>query len=140
MIPSFQRIDHIHVHVADRATAEDWYHRVLGLTRIKALEFWASGGGPLTLADQSGTIHLALFQRAPETCRSTIALATTATDFSAWRTHLATVLTVPPRLEDHQVSWSLYFDDPDGNPFEITCYDYAELAPMLSSLSGGAYD
>jgi hypothetical protein len=29
------------------------------------------------------------------------------------------------------VSWSLYFSDPDGNPFEITSYEHAALAPQL---------
>jgi catechol-2,3-dioxygenase len=131
MIPSFQSIDHIHVFVADRVAAEGWYHTVLGFTRVKELEFWAPDGGPLTLSDKSGTVHVALFQRKPEKCRSTIALATTATDFLAWRAHLATVLPKPPALEDHQVSWSLYFDDPDANPYEITSYEYAELALHL---------
>jgi sugar lactone lactonase YvrE len=35
------------------------------------------------------------------------------------------------RLEDHQVSWSLYFSDPDGNPYEITSYEYGELPAQL---------
>ena len=32
MPPSLDRIDHIHVQVADRARAERWYAEVLGLT------------------------------------------------------------------------------------------------------------
>ena len=44
---------------------------------------------------------------------------------------LATALDRPPEVEDHEVSWSLYFSDPDGNPYEITCYEYAELASAL---------
>ena len=39
------------------------------------------------------------------------------------------VLARPMEAEDHQVSWSLYFADPHGNPFEITSYDYATLEP-----------
>jgi catechol 2,3-dioxygenase-like lactoylglutathione lyase family enzyme len=131
MIPSFKRVDHIHVFVADRALAEDWYTSVLGFARVKELEFWAPDGGPLTLSDGSGTVHVALFERKPEKCRSTIALASTAADFLAWQAHLGAVLAKPPSLEDHQVSWSLYFDDPDGNPYEITSYEYAELARQL---------
>jgi catechol-2,3-dioxygenase len=30
------------------------------------------------------------------------------------------------------VSWSIYFEDPDGNPFEITTYDHAALAAEAS--------
>lgn len=29
---------------------------------------------------------------------------------------------------DHEVSWSIYFKDPDGNPFEDTTYDYEAFA------------
>ncbi|MCV2356786.1 VOC family protein [Paucibacter sp. B2R-40] len=134
MLPALQKIDHIHVYVSDRAAAEAWYGAVLGLSRIKALEFWAADGGPLTLSDLSGMVHLALFERQPERCRSTIALAANASDFLAWRAHLAAALPVPVNLEDHQVSWSLYFNDPDGNPFEITSYDYAELASQLGQV------
>ena len=27
-------------------------------------------------------------------------------------------------LVDHNLSYSIYFDDPDGNKLELTCYDY----------------
>ena len=30
-------------------------------------------------------------------------------------------------IADHELSWSFYFLDPDGNRFELTCYDYAEV-------------
>ena len=129
MAPELERVDHIHVFVADRAAAERWYARVLGLKRIDALAFWADGGGPLTLGDASGSIHVALFERpAAGKCRSTIALATSAAGLVAWQRHLAAELGEAPPRVDHQVSWSIYFDDPDGNPFEITTYDHAALA------------
>jgi len=51
--------------------------------------------------------------------------------FLAWRAHLASVLPRAPELQDHQISWSMYFSDPDGNPYEITSYDYASLEPSL---------
>ena len=35
-------------------------------------------------------------------------------------------------VEDHAVSWSLYFTDPDGNPFEITSYDYEVIQRALA--------
>lgn len=130
--PGLQSIDHIHVFVADRAQAEAWYARVLGLHRIPALAFWASDGGPLTLSDASGKIHIALFERPAIPCRSTIAFGTSASEFLTWRTHLAAELGAPPKVSDHQLSWSMYFSDPDGNPYEITSYAYAELVPQLA--------
>ncbi len=41
---------------------------------------------------------------------------------------LPKVLKQPMQPVDHRVAWSLYFSDPDGNPFEITCYDYDALS------------
>ena len=48
MIPTFDRIDHIHVYVTDRAASERWYAEVMGLVRVPELERWAADG-PLTL-------------------------------------------------------------------------------------------
>ena len=136
MPPLLERIDHIHVFVSDRAAAEDWYARVLGLTRAKGLEFWAQGSGPLTLEDSSRTVHIALFEGPPEKCRSTIALAASANEFLTWRTHLSDVLGRAIEAEDHEVSWSLYFSDPDGNPYEITSYEYSSLTSHLRRAGG----
>ena len=63
MAPTLERVDHIHVFVSDRAASEQWYAKVMGFRRVKDLEFWAADGGPLTIANPSGTIHLALFER-----------------------------------------------------------------------------
>lgn len=126
-----ERIDHIHVFVSDRAAAERWYADVMGLKRINELEFWAADRGPLTIGDQSGAIHLALFEQAAQKCRSTIALGATAKQFLDWRAHLTKALRRSIEPVDHQVAWSLYFSDPDENPFEITSYDYATLAASL---------
>jgi len=132
MPPALQRLDHVHVFVRDRPAAELWYAQALGFRRIAELEFWAVDGGPLTLADPSSSIHLALFEGPALACRSTLAFAVGPADFLAWRSHLFAVLGSPVQAEDHEVSWSLYFDDPDGNPYEITCYDHAVLAPELA--------
>ncbi len=59
MAPLVERIDHVHVFVADRPAAEQSYANVLGLTRVDSLVGWALNGGPLTLSNPSGSIHLA---------------------------------------------------------------------------------
>lgn len=133
MAPSLERFDHIHVYTGDRAASEEWYARVMGFTRDADLAFWAADGGPLTLSNPSGTIHIALFERPAQKCRSTIALNATAAQFLAWRTHLGEMLGQAVDAVDHQVSWSLYFADPDGNPYEITSYEYATLASHFKS-------
>ena len=69
MTPSLDRIDHIHVYVTDREVSEEWYAEVLGLSRVPELASSASDGGPLTVANEAGTVHLALFERKPQPCR-----------------------------------------------------------------------
>jgi hypothetical protein len=36
-------------------------------------------------------------------------------------------------LVDHQVSWSLYFLDPDGNRLELTSYDHGDIAQAIGA-------
>ncbi len=123
MPPKLLAIDHIHVFVVDRAESERWYLRVLGLKRTPNLEFWATGGGPLTLQDESGQIHIALFERPAKPCRSTIALRVHGSTFRRWQSHLEHELPGAVSFEDHEASVSLYFADLDGNPYEITTYE-----------------
>lgn len=121
--PAIQGIDHVHVHVADRNAAERWYAEVLGFRRLAGLAHWAAGGGPLTLADADGKAHLALFERPTLPNRATIAFGVSAAQFTDWRRHLAERLPEAPQVVDHGAAWSLYFSDPDGNPYEITTYE-----------------
>jgi catechol 2,3-dioxygenase-like lactoylglutathione lyase family enzyme len=130
MIPTFDRIDHIHVYVTDRTASERWYAEVMGLSRVPELERWAEHG-PLTLQNSSGTVHVALFEGPAQPCRSTIAVSVGADEFCAWRKHLVEKLKQPVEPEDHDLSWSLYFSDPDGNPWEITCYQHAVVTTLL---------
>ena len=126
MTPTFNGIDHIHINVTDRARAESWYANVLGFRRVTELEFWSAEGGPLTLVDASNRVHLALFESS-DIQNTTIALNVSSADFTAWIKHLSKHgIEVKPI--DHQVSWSIYFKDVDGNPFEITTYEYSQLA------------
>jgi len=131
--PPLLDVDHVHVFVNDRRAAERWYRDVLGLTRVEALEAWATDRGPLTIANPSGTIHLALFERPAQKRHSTIALSVTAGDFAAWKSHLAAVLGSTPEVVDHDLSLSMYLTDPDGNPYEITTNDHAAAREVLGA-------
>ena len=126
--PPLQRIDHVHVFVRDRAEALRFYAEVLGLAPLPEFAHWAAGGGPLTLADAGGTVHVALFESpGAQPNRSTVALGVDGAVFARWQRHLGAALGEPPAVHDHGAALSLYFDDPDGNPFEITSFD-AQLA------------
>jgi catechol-2,3-dioxygenase len=60
-----------------------------------------------------------------------VALRVDAAGFLDWLAHLETALGRTMKAVDHSVSWSLYFEDPDGNPYEITSYEYAVLQGRL---------
>lgn len=133
MPPQIQAFDHVHVFVANRAQAEVWYRDVLGLYRTKELEFWAEDGGPLTIQNASGSVHLALFERSAQPCRSVIALRVGASEYLAFRAHLRSSLAGPVTEEDHVASVSMYFRDPDGNPYELTTYEVSEVRGQAPS-------
>lgn len=133
MAPEILAFDHIHIYVSNRDAAEAWYREVLGFTRTRELEVWAIDGGPLTLQNPRGTVHLALFEGPAQPCRSTIALSISGQDFPAWKSHLEKSTGCSPEIEDHGLSISLYFSDPDGNPFELTTYECEDAREGISA-------
>lgn len=130
MTPKLNGIDHIHVYVAKWEDAEKWYEDVLAFTRVEALMPWAVKGGPLTLENPDGNIHLALFERDNHPGSTAIAFGTSGEEFLAWKTHLEGK-GLDLRITDHKLAYSLYFNDPDQNMHEITTYDRDYVAERL---------
>jgi len=130
-MPHLERFDHLHVYVKDREASEAWYKRVLNLSRVTGLEFWAQGRGPLPLSNESGSIHIALFEKDYSGLRPTLALAVSAENFICWLDHLHNEGVSKVTVMDHDISWSMYFSDSDGNPYEITSYEYEQLTRLL---------
>lgn len=130
MTPKLQSIDHVHIHVSNRELSEQWYKQVLGLYREKNLEFWAKGGGPLTITNSEGSIHLALFE-SESNQRTVVAFSVSGQEYLAWYTHLRKEGLLVNH-NNHEVSWSVYFKDPDSNPYEITTYDYEFVKQALN--------
>ncbi len=128
--------DHLHLYVSDRSAAERWYAQVLGFTRCKEFECWAADGGPLTLRNAGDTVHLALFERAAvpggAPNRAMLALRVDADGFVAWLAHLRATLGDAVTLGDHDLAVSMYFRDPDGNPFEITTYQHEKARQLCA--------
>lgn len=131
MPPQLDRVDHIHVSVADRKLAELWYREVLGFRRRAGFEVWAVPHGPLMLENPTGAIVLALFEKPRENNSSVIAMGVTGPAFLQWLEHLSRRLQKDLEPVDHGLAWSLYFSDPDDNPFEITTYDYDVVKSKL---------
>ncbi|MCC4832728.1 VOC family protein [Shewanella sp. 1_MG-2023] len=118
------RFDHIHIYVEDRAKALTWYQEVMGFEPVAPLSFWAVDNGPLVIAHDD--LHLALFESSAAK-RTTVAFGVDANNFSLWQQKLSDN-EVQFNVSDHQITWSIYFSDPDGNPYEITSFDYDEIA------------
>lgn len=131
MIPQITSIDHAHVYVANWDDAEEWYGKVLGFKRVERFMVWAVKGGPLTLENPLGNVHLALFEREDHPDTSSIAFGATGREFLAWKTHLEDQ-GLQLRVTDHKLAYSLYFSDPWGNLHEITTYDHDHVAENLN--------
>lgn len=128
-------IDHVHFEVRDRDVAAEWYRRILGLVRHERLASWAEDPmGPLILATVDMKPLLSLFTRECQASSrdTTIAFRVSGQEFLDFLVELPSLkltrrsggqLTAAD-LVDHDLSWSLYFVDPDGNRLEVTTYDY----------------
>lgn len=123
-MPKLEKIDHIHIYVPDRLRAEKWYRDVLGFTRVESLERWFLEGGPLTLGN--GGVHIALFE-SDTLVNTTVAFSVDALNYEAWKLQLDKHC-IGFSESDHALSWSIYFSDPYGNPYEITSYEYEEVS------------
>lgn len=138
-----EQIDHIHVYVSNQREAARWYREVFGLEIVAEVEHWAADG-PLTISSDGGNTSLALFDRkvAITERRSTIAFRVAGAGFLEFLNRLENLdlrdregnrLTASD-VYDHDLSFSVYFNDPDGNPFELTTYDYEEVAARLENV------
>ena len=119
-----EQIDHVALRCASVEASKDWYVRTLGLEHV----FQGHGGGvPIIL--RLGSTFLTLFpQKANEKPAANgrawhLALrAATYADFLAAQSELK-AKGVSFQFQDHEISRSIYFSDPDGYLLEITTYD-----------------
>ncbi len=126
IVPLLKGIDHIHIYVNDKTKAVGWYSKVLGFKIYEPLKLWDNKTGPLTMSDASDTVHLAFFEREKYEPLTSLALKTTAKGFIEWKEHLEKH-GLKIRIADHQVAWSLYFNDPFGHSHEITTREYEQV-------------
>lgn len=127
MTVKIQHIDHIALTVRDVEKSTKWYCDVLGLEHRYA-GMW--DGVPAMLF--IGETGLALFPTKiddpkPSPGSDTIAMMHFAfrvdrENFEAAQTHLKQ-LGIPFEFQDHDISHSIYFDDPDGHQLELTTYE-----------------
>ena len=135
-----EQIDHVHVYVRDRREAARWYERVLGLSVVESHSD-PEEGGPLVVSSDGGSTGLALFKRKPDAGRTstTVAFRVGGSGFLEFINRLASLKVegeggrtlAPSDVVDHDYCYSLYFNDPDGNPYELTTYDYDDVRARL---------
>lgn len=118
-------VRHVAIRVRDVEAARKWYGEVLGMTVEDEFPgralfvrfgpyyhhdlaiFQADEGAPPPPQNSVGLAHIAL-------------LVDSLDGVKQWYHHLKSH-GVEVRSSDHGVTRSIYFNDPDGNPFEIYC-------------------
>jgi len=131
MTPKLSGVDHLHVNVGSWKEAEEWYASVLNFKRVEALMGWAVKNGPLTVKNPEGTIHLAFFETSKPARTDVIAFGATGKEFLHWKTHLEN-LGLTLRVTDHEMAFSIYFNDPWKNNHEITTYEHDYVRERLA--------
>ena len=139
---SIEDIDHIEISVKDKGKSVKWYKEILGLEPLKELELWNKNGGPLFIGNKDGSIKIALFNGTKDSDGSInrMAFRTTGDKFINFLNRVDDLglfslkeKVTKKQVVDHNLSFSIYFDDPDGNKLELTCYDHENLKSKIKS-------
>ena len=120
-------IDHVAMSVRDVERAAQWYIDVLGFER-RFSEMW--DGVPVFIG--KGTTSIALFPIGPKESPAPSERGGVRMLHLAFRANRKSFLAAQEELkqrgiqfefQDHEISHSIYFSDPDGHKLEITTYD-----------------
>jgi len=138
---SIEAIDHIEMFVSDRDEATKWYEKIFGLKPIKELDVWTKIG-PLFIGTEDRSVTLALINGKKDIDGSInrMAFRTSGDKFIDFLNRVEEMelfflkeKVTKEKVVDHDLSYSIYFDDPDGNKLELTCYDYDYLKSKIKS-------
>ena len=117
-----QRIDHVALAVRDVARSAAWYMDVLGFQHLYP-GLW--GGVPVFVGKPGVAVALFPTSEANVSSRGVrilhLAFGATRDQFLAAQ-HDLTQRGIAFEFQDHEISHSIYFRDPDGHELEITTY------------------
>ena len=125
-------IDHVALAVRDVERSANWYVDVLGFER-QYQEVW--GGIPTFIG--KGNTAIALFPLRDSDSKSPARSSGTCMLHLAFRANRENFLGAQQELkkrgikfefQDHEISHSIYFSDPDGHQLEITTYELKNRA------------
>ena len=125
-------IDHVAVGVRDVERSAKWYIEVLGFGRL----YEGAWDGIPTFVGKGNT-GIALFPAGPDAKSTPSSHRDLRLLHLAFRADRENFLAAQRELEkrgikfefqDHEISHSIYFRDPDGHQLEITTYDLEERA------------
>ncbi len=120
-------IDHVAVGVRDIKQSADWYIEVLGFERLHE-NMW--DGIPIFIG--KGNTAIALFPAKPDSKPPSLSHRERRMLHLAFRANRENFVAAQRELknrgiefefQDHEISHSIYFRDPDGHALEITTYE-----------------
>ncbi|MFQ5741231.1 MAG: VOC family protein [Acidobacteriota bacterium] len=124
---TLEGIDHVALAVTDVERSAQWYQQVLGLKR-QYEEVWNNSPAVVGV----GATNVALFPASGSETRPSVDPHSIAFRHLAFRADRANFERAQTELrrrgvafsfQDHQISHSIYFQDPDGHRLEITTYE-----------------
>jgi catechol 2,3-dioxygenase-like lactoylglutathione lyase family enzyme len=131
MMVKLEGLDHVAIAVADVEKSAQWYVDVLGFERQHP-GMW--GGTPVFVGNDHASV--ALFpKQAEQHGRGTVrhfAFRTSGDEFEAAQRELRE-RRIDFDFEDHEITHSIYFHDPDGHKIEVTTYDVVRPPARSSS-------
>jgi len=132
-------LDHVHLYVADPDAAAAWYGRVLGLQVLPSSKRLSGGN---YMATPRGQYCATIFTgKPPSDGDHTTAFRVPGRLFIAFGDQLPNPDVAgrsgrplgPDEAADHDLAFSYYFQDPDGNHLELTTYDHDPVRRWLKS-------